>query len=63
MFDEKRIKELEKKYKLSAMQDVIDESDVQKNVVKNLNYIMYKYNIKVQKDLADLLDIGVLLIS
>lgn len=58
MFDEKRIKELEKKYKLSAMQDVIDESDVQKNVVKNLNYIMYKYNIKVQKDLADLLDIG-----
>lgn len=58
MVEEKRVKELQKKYKLPTEQEVADEIEVQKNVVKNLNYIMFKYDIKVQKDLADILDIG-----
>ena len=58
MVEEKRVKELQKKYKFPTEQEVSDEIEVQKNVVKNLNYIMFKYDIKVQKDLADILDIG-----
>jgi len=40
------------------VREVPDEAKVQENVVKNLNYFMHKHGIKVQKDLADLLDIG-----
>lgn len=58
MFDERKNKNLEKKYKLSAMKDIVSELDVQRNIVKNMNYIMFKYNIKTQRDLADLLNIG-----
>ena len=58
MADEKRMNELRKKYKLPAEQAVADDLEVREKISKNLNYIMFKYDIKVQKDLADILDIS-----
>ncbi len=63
MLSKEEMQELYKKYKLSP-KATADESTVQKNVVKNLYYIMHKYRDKdseksmPQKDLADLLGIG-----
>lgn len=50
-------RDLVKKFKLKDV-DVLDEPGVQARVVENLNYIMFKYGIKVQKDMADILGIG-----
>lgn len=58
MISNKRMEELKRKYKLPAEQKVEDEAKVRKNIVKNLRYIMFKYGIEVQKDLADILDIS-----
>lgn len=60
--DDEEMKGLLKKYKLTP-QVIANESGVQKNVVKNLQYLMFKYKAKdqvtmPQKDLAELLGIG-----
>ena len=60
--DDEEMKVLLKKYKLNP-QVIANEAEVQKNVVKNLQYLMFKYKAKdqvtmPQKDLAELLGIG-----
>lgn len=55
---EERIKEWRKKYELPEETRVPDEQKVQKNVIKNLEYIQRTYKIRKQSELADILDIS-----
>lgn len=54
---EEKTKAMADKYGLSG-ELIPEERAAQSYVVKNLNYLMFKHNIRVQKDLAELLDIG-----
>lgn len=59
---EKEMQDLLRKYNLTPKM-TIDETEVQKNIVKNLQYFMVKFKTKdqvsmPQKDLADFLGIG-----